>query len=373
MLRPERSWRRRGRLAARALAALIALLVSATATAAATVTPSAAATPASSLEPAGDLGARLSIAAGAMEYWDLSAWLDSDFRLFARFLVTNQGPGVRTAAAVGHLVLPGNELVPFQWGRRSDDWTLGPGGGSLKIAKARLQLDGPTIVLDVDSKKHNVVIHLELARSGAPIATRPLGDDYAIAVVMPAPAEGRVQVRGMNAPRAVTGTAALTHTWMEVPEGELLRQRNELFARAGDVAFWAADLIRADGGQRGVAIASRAGRVLARADDALVGYGAARTGGDREYPVATEWQIRGGALQARAKLRRELLRMNPLDLLPQPFRFLLALGAQPQRVWADAEVDLTVALPGNATPSPMTATGVAALAFARPVETPASR
>jgi len=185
----------------------------------------------SPVPPNTTLAARVSSGPTAMEYWDVTAWLESGDRFFARFLVTNQGPGEQTAAAVGHLVLAGGEVVPFKWGRRHDAWTLGPGGGSLKIAKAALVLDGPALVVEVDSAKRGIELRLEIARTAPLLATRPLATGYGLDVAMPAPAHGRIRTRGMDAPRAVVGTGAVTHTWTERPEGEVLRRRVELLAR----------------------------------------------------------------------------------------------------------------------------------------------
>ncbi len=62
--------------------------------------------------------------------------------------------------------------------------------------------------------------------------------------------------------------------------------------------------------------------------------------------------------------------MNPLDVLPQPFRLLLSLGGRPARVWAEAtaEIALTPPTPNDDPPAmPRTQLrGIAAATFARP-------
>jgi hypothetical protein len=58
--------------------------------------------------------------------------------------------------------------------------------------------------------------------------------------------------------------------------------------------------------------------------------------------------------------------MDPLDILPQPFRMLLALGGRPQRVWADAKVDLRVTPPGGGDPVRGSSSGIVIATFARP-------
>ncbi len=306
-----------------------------------------------------------------MEYWDAIAWLESGHRVFARFLVTNQGPGVGTAAAVGHLVLPSGETVPFKWGRRRDAWSLGPGGLRLEIAKAVLDLSGPTVVVAVNSEKRGIALRLEIARQGRLVRTEPLSNGYAVDVVMPAPARARVWVRGMDGAREVVGTAALTHTWMERPEGDLLRQRVELLAREGEVALYLSDFTLADGRRRSLVVASRAGRAIHEADDAAITFGSATlAGSDPRYPLATRWRVLGSTLEARVDVLRELVRMNPLDILPQPFRMLLALGGRPQRVWADATVDVTAKPRAGEVTVSARGSGIVAWTFARPLDRP---
>jgi hypothetical protein len=300
-----------------------------------------------------------------MEYWDVNAWLETGDRFVARFLVTNQGPGERTAAAVGHLMLAGGEILPFKWGRRRDAWTLGSGGESLAIAKTKLELGGAAVVVEVDSAKRGIALRFEIARSAPLVATRPFAG-YAIDVAMPAPLQGRMRTRGMDAPRAVIGTGTVTHTWTERPEGETLRRRVELMARAGDDAVYLSALALADGTRRDTALVSRGDRVVARADNVRLRFGTTTTGGDAAYPVAATWELAVSTLTGRVTVGRELLRMNPLDILPQPFRFLLALGGRPQRVWAEATIDVDVHAANGEEAPHLAARGLVAATFARP-------
>ena len=321
--------------------------------------------------PTGDLAARMSSGAAAMEYWDVTAWLASGHRLLARFLVTNQGPGVQTAAAVGHLILPGGSVVPFKWGRRRDSWTLGAEGRRLTIAKAGLDLGGPAVVLEVDSEKRGIKLRLEIERNAPLVTTRPESAGYSVDVAMPAPAHARVWVRGMDAARVVAGTAVLTHTWMERPEGELLRRRVELLSRDGDVALYLCDLTLANGERRSTVVANRAGRVLARADDVALDFGNTTTfGGDPRYPVASRWDVRSATVAAHVDVSQELLRWDPLEILPLVFRTLVALAGRPQRIWADATVDVTVAPPGEKTSLRAKGGGMIAVTYARPIDLP---
>ena len=172
----------------------------------------------------------------------------------------------------------------------------------------------------------------------------------------------------MDAARTVVGSGAVTHAWMERPEGDLVRRRLDLLARSGDDALYLSALTLADGTQRGTAFLSRAGRIVARAEDVTVHFGGATTvSDDPGYPIPTEWAMENTAVAARVIVGRELLRMDPLDLLPQPFRMLLALGGRPQRVWTEAKVDLELKRAGAGDTAHATASGIVAATFARPL------
>jgi hypothetical protein len=293
------------------------------------------------------LAARLSDAGEAMEYWDVAAQLDSGHRFFARFLITNEGPGAHTAAAVAHLVLPNGAVTPIKYGRTRDGWQLSPDRRRLKIASAVLDVGAPSWLVEIDSDTYGFKVRLQLSRRAVPVSTEPLPGAYWVDVVTPTPARGTVWLRGMAAPLSVEGTVALTHTRMERSEADLVQRRAELFARAGDLAIYLADLTLADGRQRGALIVRDDAGVRYRSDDLPVVPAAPLTApGDAAYPVPAHWQFATPEADGTVRLGREWLRWAPLDLVPQPFRFLLSLRAAPQLIWADAEIDLDVAAAG---------------------------
>ncbi len=305
--------------------------------------------PSFAAEDAPPLAARLSPADAAMEYWDVTAWLDSGERVVARFLVTNQGPGDRTGAAVGHVVLADGRAQAFKWGRRRDAWTLGVDGRRLEIGKAVLDLSGPALVLTVKSKKRGVDLRLEIER--ATISITP-GNE----VVPP------TAVRGRIGSTDVTGSGAVTHTWMDRAESDVLRRRDEVFARAGDTALYLSIVTLTDGRQEETVVLQRGDQGSIRGDAAVVDLSGPLVGSDPDYPVHSTWAVEVARARVTATLEREWLRMNPLDILPQPFRFLLSLGGRPQRVWADARVRVT----RGARPETIELRGVTASTFARP-------
>ena len=71
-------------------------------------------------------------------YWDLTARFDSGDRLYARILVTNEGPGEHTAAAAGHWIEADGHVTPFQNGRREGRWEASPGAQRIRIGSTVL-------------------------------------------------------------------------------------------------------------------------------------------------------------------------------------------------------------------------------------------
>lgn len=301
------------------------------------------------------LAARLSPADDAMEYWDVTAWFDSGERVFARFLVTNQGPGRRTAAAVGHVIVADGDVRPFQWGRREGAWAFSASGLRLEIAKATLDLSGGAAVLRVKSTKRRIDLRLTIEDVVGESTSIDTFDSYSIAAM--APSAARAELSG----RTLTGSGAVTHTWMERPEENLLRRRDDLYARDGDTGFYVSVLTLTDGGQEENLVLDFNGSGISGSGTANVDFSGLLPGSNPDYPVHSTWI--GSLAEARweATLERERLRMNPLDILPQPFRFLLALGGRPQRVWSDARVKVER---GKRTAE---LRGVAVSTFARPV------
>jgi len=315
---------------------------------------------------------QLSDAAEATEYWDVAAQFASGHRFFARFIITNEGPGVHTAAAVGHLLMPTGEVARIRYGRTRDDWLLSPDRKRLKIASAVLDLVDPRWRVEVDSDRNGYKVLLQLTRAAAPLSSAPLPGSYWIEVLPPTPVRGTIWLRGMDAPTPVEGTLAMTHTRMERNEADLVRRRAELFAAQGDVGIYLSDLTFANGKRRGALIVRDSERVLYRSDDVPVTLdGAPTPPGDARYPVPAHWLVDTPVARADVHLGREWLRWEPLDIVPQPFRFLLGLRAEPQLVWADAEFTLGLAAGGGGgAPLRAAGRGVALVAFPRPLSAP---
>jgi hypothetical protein len=320
--------------------------------------------------PSDDAGARLSTAADASEYWDLTARFDSGYRLFQRFLITNRGPGDQTAAAVGYLVHPDGHRSEFRNARTKGQWRLSPDRLRIDVASSGLDLHAPLRRLEIDSHTQGVKISLQFPSDtpllrGGEIAGSGFRSDV---LALSAPVQGTIRVPGLAAPVAVRGTVTLSHAWMDADEARLVRRRIEYSARAGDVAFYLSDVTTPAGAhQRWLAVERNGALRYQTAAFEMTEDDAGAATADSKYPLPSRLLIHNAEITAEVRPQRVLLRANPLDAVPQPFRFVLSLESAPQRVWADASLHLTLAADGDRPPIDVATDGILAVDFLNPV------
>lgn len=321
--------------------------------------------------PRGDPAARLAAGGAATEYWDVTAAFESKHFLFARFLITNEGPGERTGVGMGRLVGPNGEVTEFQYGREANRWSVSPDGLTIRVASSTLDLHGPRRRLTIDSGKRAIKIAVEFPAEGATVwMQEPEDFEHRLDVVqMPVGATASIWVGGMSAAIETAGTVAVTHALMDRNEADLLVRRMEFVARQGDDGLYMTDMIRPDGRHwRWMALA-RGANVVRRADFAVTAEGVSAPRGEARYPLPGTVRIGGDGLEGTIRVERELLRTNPLSIVPQPFRFLLSFKSAPRQVWADARFALRLAAPaGEGGAVAMDGEGVLAVHYANPMK-----
>jgi len=317
----------------------------------------------------GDPAARRSSSDTAVEYWDFTAALDEGYRLFARVLLTNEGPGKNTAVAVGHLIQPNAETVEFRNGRLEGNWTLEPDGRKLKIGSTKLDLHAPARTLEHDNNRRGIDIRLRIESRGPARASAGERPDYHVDLLdLAAPAEATIQLVGMPAPLSLRGRATLTHTWMDRSEPELVQRRIEFTSLdSGDAVYLLA--LRAPGGEKTQwLLVERAGRVLYEASDVIVDLDE-RPGApaDRGYPIPARLRVHGASVSGSIALERILLEHDPLGDLPQPFRFLLSFAMRPRRVWTEAPVTLQLDAAEGRPAVELAGHGIASVTYLNPL------
>lgn len=303
-----------------------------------------------------DPSARMLEGDQASEYWTLFAELDSGHRISQRFLITNAGPGSHNAVAVGHLMEPGRAPYRYVNGRTRSAWTLSPDRLFLDIAASHLDLHRPTGALKIT--KDDIEIRLKFDLSDAVLAARvpaeALPNGYVIeALALGAATRGTLRAPWAVEPRAVTGRTWLIHTWMLEDEARLLDRRIDVFAHDGETLFYGVHVSGGQGaskgawqvldrrGSNGVSQAGLDSRINFtgqwQADPVLV----SGKPGDR-YPVPSRFTLAAPGATGEIRLATPWLRFDPFEVIPQPFRWFIRRTSQPQEVWADTRIAVSI-------------------------------
>jgi hypothetical protein len=322
--------------------------------------PATANGPLAALEP----GARLPSGSAASEYWDLAAHFASGHRVYARFLITNEGPGERNGVAIGHVITPGGVAVEFRNGRLEDRWTLGSQGRRLEIGSSLLDLSSSTRQLQITKKRKGVRLLLDWATDASGIRMpRPEGSAYHVDMLnLGTPIAGSLWARGMEAPIAVEGRVALFHTWIEKNENKVALRRIDVVTLEGDTTYFLSDLTSPDGERwQSAAIAGPGGSIAVTHTDAPAPLGEPTSRDD--YPIPARIPVALPVLSGSITLGEPFLRLDPLDALPLAVRMVYSFRARPHRIWVDARVDLAPKRAAEGAAIAFEGAGVAALTF----------
>jgi len=320
----------------------------------------------------GDPAARLSAASDALEYWDFTARFEQGYRLVARVLITNEGPGDRTAVGVGHLLLPDGEIVEFHNGRREERWSIAPNGRSLRIGSTRLSFEDSLRHLEYDNHRRGIALRMDFHAEG-PAHFQRSGElaGYSVDLLdLATPVEGTVLLPGMKEPLSISGRAALTHTWMDETEAHLVLRRIDFTSLDAGSAMYLRDVTDPEGKSHRWMALVRGGELLFESSDLSIALEGAAEGSKKGYPVPKRLRIQAPGLSGEVALERKIVEHEPLGDLPQPFRFLLSFATRPRRVWTDSPFSLRVdAAPGRSAIE-IQGNGITSVTYLNPLPSP---
>jgi len=309
----------------------------------------------------------------ASEYWDIVAHFDSKHDLFARFLITNEGPGERTAIATWQLIDPAGKPTGFRNGRREKRWTLSPNGDSIEIGSSVFDQSGAVHRLEYDSTKRGIRVALEYSPRG-PVAWAGFASDpfWFDLLELGTPVTGTIWLEGMAEAAAVSGVISITHTWMEQSEADLALRRIEFSSTdSGGASLFLSDRTAPSGARESWLVVARDGKLLHETSNFQLEIGDSPNPKSSDYPTPDELRISGpGIVEGAIQIGPALADINPLEEIPQPFRFLLSFKLRPHRVWARAsfEVRLLRLLAGQDTPETvLKGSGITAITFTNPL------
>ncbi len=305
-------------------------------------------------------GAQLPDGAEAAEHWDLAAHFDAGVRLYASFLITNAGPGERTALAFGHLLRPAEEPVEFRNGRRAGRWQLSDDRRRIAIGSSKLGLGDDARHFEVDNDKRGIKIQLDFAADATARTAPPAPGGYRLALLnLATPATGSFWLEGMSAPRRLEGHVVLTHTWFQSAEAELLARRIDVASFDLRAPFFVS-VLRAPDGQRwrwGVIASDGVPSPIPGLELELQ-----EPGGD-PYPIPGSIEMRGKGLDASISLGNPVLEVDPLDALPAVLRMVYSFGGRPRLLWVPANADIALKSAPESAVLRFQSEGIATLAF----------
>ncbi|MCH2169590.1 hypothetical protein MK489_02310 [Myxococcota bacterium] len=288
----------------------------------------------------GGPASRISGSAEASEYWDLTADLDSGHRLFARFAITHLGPGDNTAYLIGHVVTPEGLSIPFRKGALEGRWTPGPAGRFIGIGSSQLDQRQPLRRLRID--RAGIVIDL-LYRPDPHGEFREIPGPpgyFVDSLHDRAPAQGTLQLPGMDVPLDVQGTIAATHTWMDRGEATHALRRLEVFSLEPAMILHLTEVTEPGGNRYHSLLLEHEGQELVKSQDfTLVERGKKDAGYGTPYGVPTRLTLSGPDWEGEVTLEQVLAKDDLLAIMPQPFRFLMSFSMKPRRFWLAARFE----------------------------------
>jgi len=297
-----------------------------------------------------DPSARMLEGSDASEAWTLYVELDSGHRIAQRFLISNAGPGDHNAVAVGHLIEPGRPPYRYQNGRRRARWKLSDDHLFLDIAASHLDLHRPTGELRITKKEIEIRLFFEFPKSAlaSRVPNERLPKDYYVDVLaVAAKTHGTIHAPWMTEPLETNGRTWLAHTWTQKDEARLLDRRIEIYGYEDGTSFYGLEIRRGKDFDRAwiLAESDSAGMIESLINIPARWTEIARTGKNDStsaYPVPSRFEFSGGSHSGRITLGQEWLRFDPLAVIPQPFRWFIRRITQPQEVWADARIGVTL-------------------------------
>ena len=316
----------------------------------------------------GDGLSHISAGDSASEYWDIVAHFDSNHHLFARFLITNEGPGDRTAIATWQLIGPNGKRTEFRNGRRKKRWTLSPGGDRIEIGSSVFDRSGPMHRLEYDSTKRGIRVAFQYAPKGPVAWPRFAGDRYPFDLLeLTTPVTGTIWLESMNETASVNGTISITHTWMEENEADLALRRIDFASTGSGPAVFLSDWTTPSGQREHWLIAARDGEVLVQTTDFRLTLADPQSTKSGEYPTHGELQISGSGIEGAIQSGSTLAEIDPLEAIPQPFRFLLSFKLRPHRVWARASFEVRLRSERNTPETVLKGSGVKTITYTNPL------
>ena len=300
--------------------------------------------------PALDPAARLLSGDDASEYWTLYIELESGHRIAQRFLLTNVGPGDHSAVAMGHLIEPGRDPYSYLNGRRRARWKLSGDRLFFDIGASHLDLHRPNGELRITKDDIEIRLFFDFSESDlarrVPSAHLPKGYHVDVPAIA-AKTRGSIHAPWMSEPLETRGRTWLAHTWTKKSEATQVDRRVEIYGFDKKTSFYGIQFRRGKRFERawGLAYSQAEGVIESSINVPTRWVETQRARGSKSsgvYPVPGGFDLASQSHSGQITLGKTWLHFDPLEVIPQPFRWFIRRVTQPQEVWADAEFEGTL-------------------------------
>jgi hypothetical protein len=238
----------------------------------------------------------------------------------------------------------------------------------MKVGGSRLDLSARELRIDIDKTKRGIQIHLRMQPPPGASAGPELPETSVDVLAVSAPVEGTVWFRGMAAPLQVKGRAGITHTWMDPRESERVLRRLDFFGRDGALAIYLGEALSPDGRSAPVVSVVRDGKPILNVTQITISHGEENSIElGPGYPITQQLSFSGKGISGVIHPKMMLVRHEPLQDLPLPFRFLLSSAAHPQRVWMESRFEVRIDQGPSSPPLQAQGIGITSVTFTNPL------
>jgi hypothetical protein len=155
---------------------------------------------------------------------------------------------------------------------------------------------------------------------------------------------------------------------MEKSEAALALRRIEFSSSGDGTAIYVSDLTTPSGEHHRWLVVERDGAETLRTADFQIQLVDSTTKSAKGgYPTPDSLQIRAREFEGSIKADTLLVVVDPLEGIPQPFRFLLSLKMRPHRVWTRSTFELRMRSDTEQTETILRGSGVTTITFLNPL------
>ncbi len=289
-----------------------------------------------------ELAPRFLKGGGAWESWDYIFGFPAGYFLFARFQISNLGPGSHRGLAVGMIVSPDGRFTLIKNGRKKKQWSqeIDEEGVTIRIAKHTFRLSPAVHQLEMKNSRGRLFVQSRpVAKLFRPSNQPMAGEKKSETVVLAPRLQGQATIQHPKE-KAIdlgTGYGTLIYNASEIAEHKLAVSQFQFHTFEGDVQFSFVESTAPTGSQprrKALLYVWKGGRVVHRSTQFTRRYTGLRKEDKKpRYPIPSGFEIseKSGSVSLTGSTRLRLVqRYDWLDGLDSAIvRFIVKQFSHP--------------------------------------------